>query len=224
MLTSGGPEPPIQRLLASLAATLTDHSVRGAAGDPRRLLPCLDARWADPALGVAAALALGGQLSEASAGVLLLSSSTLDTKRAIGLGQYMAAGEAVLAPGCPEQVVTVRWRGQGLRGEGRGARRGVLRGAACSATTAACAQLLPPRASGTCRWAPRCGPWCTSRVGGAGLEGRRGSSAALRRWHRHAAACLFAPCANPHHDDPSRPGEAGARRRRCSRQRRPVTH
>lgn len=108
MLTSAGPEPPVQRLLGALASALTDHSVRGVAGDPRRLLPCLDARWVDPVLGVPAPLALGGQLAEASAGVLLLSSSTLDTKRAIGLGQYVAAGEAVLEPGCPELVVPVR--------------------------------------------------------------------------------------------------------------------
>lgn len=112
-LTAAAPEPPIQRLLGALASALADHSVRGAADDPRRLLPCLDARWTDPALGVASPLALGGQLAEASCGVLLLSSSTLDTKRAIGLGQYMAAGEAVLAPGCPELVVPVSWQGLG---------------------------------------------------------------------------------------------------------------
>lgn len=129
MLTAAAPEPHIQRLLSSLASALTDHSVRAAAAEPRRLLPTLDARWVDPALGVAAPLAVGGQLAEASAGVLLLSSSTLDTKRAIGLGQYMAAGEAALAPGCPELCVPVGatlWTIMMQQGEGGTSRGGGL--------------------------------------------------------------------------------------------------
>jgi hypothetical protein len=107
MLTSAAPEPHIQRLLGMLVATLCDHSVRACGADPRHLLPTLDARWADPGLGLAVPLAVGGQLAEAGPGVLLLSSSTLDTKRAIGLGQYMAAGEVALKPGCPELCVPV---------------------------------------------------------------------------------------------------------------------
>jgi hypothetical protein len=122
MLTSAAPEPHIQRLLGTLAATLCDHSVRACAAAPRRLLPTLDARWADPALGLAVPLAVGGQLAEAGPGVLLLSSSTLDTKRAIGLGQYMAAGEVALVPGCPELFVPVSatyWTMVHEQGEGR---------------------------------------------------------------------------------------------------------
>lgn len=105
MLTAAGPEPHVERLLGWAAATLCDHSVRASAAAP--LLPCLHPKWADPALGVAAPLAAGGQLSEASPGVLLVASSALDTKRAIGLGQYMAAGEAALQPGCPELCVPI---------------------------------------------------------------------------------------------------------------------
>lgn len=108
MLTAAAPEPHIQRLLSHLAATLCDHSVRASASDPRRLLPALDSKFVDPVLGVAAPLAVGGQLAEASGGVLLLCSSTLDTKRSIGLGQYMAAGQAALGgPTCPELCVPV---------------------------------------------------------------------------------------------------------------------
>ena len=108
MLTAAAPEPHIQRLLTHLASTLCDHSVRASAADPRRLLPTLDSKFVDPVLGVAAPLAVGGQLAEASAGVLLLCSSSLDTKRSIGLGQYMAAGQAELGgPACPELCVPV---------------------------------------------------------------------------------------------------------------------
>ncbi len=39
--------------------------------------------------------------------MLLLSSSCLDARRAIALGQYVAAGEAALQPGCPELSVPV---------------------------------------------------------------------------------------------------------------------
>lgn len=107
MLTAAAPEPHIQRLLAALASALCERSVHASPAGARRLLPALDGRWTDPALGVATPLAVGGQLSEAAQGVLLLSSSTLDTKGAIGLGQYLAAGEAVLHPGCPELRVPV---------------------------------------------------------------------------------------------------------------------
>jgi hypothetical protein len=105
MLASAGPEPHIQRFLAAVVSALCDHSVTAAAADPRCLLPALDAKWAEPSLGVAAQLALGGRLGEAAPGVLLLSSSTLDAKRAASLGQLLAAGEAVLRPGCPELCV-----------------------------------------------------------------------------------------------------------------------
>lgn len=50
---------------------------------------------------------IGGQLAEAAPGVLLLSSSCLDARRAIALGQYVAAGEAAPQPGCPELSVPV---------------------------------------------------------------------------------------------------------------------
>lgn len=108
MLTAAAPEPHIQRMLSHLGATLCDHSVIASAADPHRLLPALDSKFVDPVLGVAAPLAVGGQLAEASSGVLLLCSSTLDTKRSIGLGQYMAAEQVALGgPACPELCVPV---------------------------------------------------------------------------------------------------------------------
>jgi hypothetical protein len=108
MLTAAAPEPHIQRLLASAGATLCSHSVCAAA-DPAALLPRLDPKWQEPSLRLQLPLASGGQLAEASPGVLLLSSSlaSLDAKRAAALGQVVAAGEADLLPGCPELCVPV---------------------------------------------------------------------------------------------------------------------
>ena len=111
MLTSAAPEPHIQRFLVAAAAALCGHSVvaspctadrggSGCGGGGKRLLPSLDRKWAEPRLGLPVPLVLGGQLAEAAGGVLLLSSAvSLDAKRAIGLGQYLAAGQAVLDPG-----------------------------------------------------------------------------------------------------------------------------
>ncbi|KAL4448489.1 hypothetical protein ABPG75_005708 [Micractinium tetrahymenae] len=107
MLTAAAPEPHLQRFLRAAAATLCDHSVAASSADPKRLVPRLDQKFVAPVLGVAAPLAIGGQLAEAAPGVLLLSSSCLDTRRAIALGQYVAAGEAALQPGCPELCVPV---------------------------------------------------------------------------------------------------------------------
>lgn len=104
MLTAAGPEPHIDRFLDAAAATLCDHSMHA---DPRALLPRLDAKWVEPSLGLPVPLALGGQLGEAAPGLLLLSSSALDARAAIGLGQLLAAGEAVLCPGCLELCVSV---------------------------------------------------------------------------------------------------------------------
>ncbi|KAI3426224.1 hypothetical protein D9Q98_008600 [Chlorella vulgaris] len=108
MLTAAAPEPHIQRLLASAGATLCSHSVCAAA-DPAALLPRLDPKWQEPSLRLQLPLASGGQLAEASPGVLLLSSSlaSLDAQRAAALGQVVAAGEADLLPGCPELCVPV---------------------------------------------------------------------------------------------------------------------
>lgn len=100
MVTSAGREPHVQRFLAAAASELCDHSV--TAIDSSRLLPTLDAKWKEPSLGVTAPLARGGQLGEAASGVLLLSSDTLDAKRAATLGHLLAAGEAALRPSCPE--------------------------------------------------------------------------------------------------------------------------
>ena len=154
MLTSAAPEPHIQRLLSRLAAALCDRAVH-AAPDPRRLLPALDAKWADPALGVASPLACGGQLAEAGCGVLLLSSSTLDTRRTIALGQYVAAGEAALQPGCPELCVPVAatlWttvHEQGTLGwGGEGDAAGVC--CCCRQLSSRQAAALPPLASHSC--------------------------------------------------------------------------
>jgi len=107
MLTAASTEPHIQRFLWAAAAMLCDHSVTASSADPRSLLPALHAKHVDPAMGVAVPLAVGGQLAEAAPGVLLLSSSALDPKRAAGLGQCIAACEAALHPGCPELCVPV---------------------------------------------------------------------------------------------------------------------
>ena len=50
---------------------------------------------------------MGGAVAQASAGVLLLSSSSLTTKQALGLAQAVHAGQVALQPGCPELSVPI---------------------------------------------------------------------------------------------------------------------
>ncbi|KAL4438185.1 hypothetical protein ABPG77_010546 [Micractinium sp. CCAP 211/92] len=107
MLTSAAPEPHVQRFLRAAAAALCDHSVVASGTDGKLLVPRLDPNCVLPGLKVAGPVVIGGQLAEAATGVLLLSSSCLDARRAIALGQYVAAGEAVPQPGCPELSVPV---------------------------------------------------------------------------------------------------------------------
>ncbi len=109
LLRTAGPEPHVSRLVQQLAATLCAPSVlaAGTGADAKQLLPRLEPKYTEPFSQLPLPVAVGGQLAAANGGVLLLSSASLDTKRALGLARCLAAGQAALAPGCPELCVPV---------------------------------------------------------------------------------------------------------------------
>lgn len=102
MLTAA-PEPHLHRLLHAAASTLCQHSV-ACGTDHKALLPRLYEKFVEPSCGAQVPLALGGQVAEASGGVLLLH-SRLKGKHGAALASALLAGSVALAPNAPELAV-----------------------------------------------------------------------------------------------------------------------